>query len=139
MTTSRPSSRDGAEVCGGGSGEGVRLIQPYRPAVLASWLAKCLPPSGLAFERSVSSLGSPPAPWLETGSCTFLPSGVPVALPHPDDERRHLDGVDRHRPSQGIPHRSGHRPRRNQARRAATAVIQTTMRPPARLGGGVPR
>src|SRR3954467_1728559 len=70
--------------------------------VLAGWLNKCLPPSGLAFERVASSLGSSSRAWLETGSCTFPLSGVPVAWLHPDDGRQHdmvLIGIDPHKGS----------------------------------------
>src|SRR5260370_28834053 len=81
---------------------GQAVNRPYSPEVLASWLEKCLPPSGLAFERSASSPGSPSRAWLETGSCTFPSSGVPVAHLHPDDERQHdmvLIGIDPHKGS----------------------------------------
>src|SRR3954451_12008382 len=96
--------------------------------VLAGWLNKCLPPSGLAFERVASSLGSSSRAWLETGSCTFPLSGVPVAWLHPDDGRQHdmvLIGID---PHQGVAHGGGYRPRRNQARRAPGPILQAAAR-----------
>src|SRR5260370_38296353 len=75
-------------------GRSVRVFRwagPRRACRLRVWLS-----------NEVSARRISCAAWLETGSCTFLPSGVPTAWLHPNDGRRRdmvLIGIDPHKGS----------------------------------------